>query len=673
MLASLALCLAARQAAIAYETKAARLPVILEELQSKTGLKLTCDGVFESEVMLISVTDVEPGKLLDKIAVASVGEWEKKGNGLYLRPDMKRRATEEKERIARRVSRIQEILDRCKKELEAPYKGESPSPRVPGQPTNEASHAKERNLPFPRCAMRLLISIGAERLAQVPLAGRTVFAISPNANQVALPEGSERVIEQFRQEWELAEKSGSRQIGGGFTISGEGHVISSRHQFNRIWFSVADLLSYTSFYPTAYLGMADQHGYGVSGGLDVRPFTPYVNPKSVVETADTPLTYDPQTLAFRAARQANIIRGRTGIDPGSILAKAIAADSFEPLSLGSELILQYAKMQGADLVALIPDSAFHDLTSWDKPTTNAVEETLNRLFKRESEDDWQIVSPARPADARRLRDRRKEVRLLLKDAIDGHVSLDQESEYLLARPIDAPVGLGLQMAQLLDGELPGQYPREELRAKRIYGLLPREARRPGKSGFRDLSAEVRAELSRSVFEDGALEYRPDSQPLVRSPFDVYSISMNRKESTLYWPEGIPSDAVFDVSVADVLSVRTSNSKQANSHFGESITTAGYARYWQGVSRATTDPNDVSRQIDRYQPLEEKEFIFTIRHDIWAKALWAHDRRTVGAPVPYDQLPVEYKDAIQKEADKIKASRGTKPPSAGLQRGSPPPG
>lgn len=682
MFASLALCLAARPAAIDYETKAARLPVILEQLQSQTGLKLTCDGVFESEVMLISVTDVEPGKLLDKIAAASVGEWEKKGNGLYLRPDLKRRATEEKERIARRVTRIQEILDRCKKELETPYTGHAPSARVQGQQPTAASYARERNLPLPRCAMRLLLTIGAERLAQVPMAGRTVFAMTPNAYQAAFPKGAEKAIEQFRDEWEITERIGTRtrwgslDIGASFRVATEGDVISPRQPFTRVWLSVSDLLNYTSFYPRVYCGMLDDKGYGVGGGLDLFTVEPNVPPQAPKERPDIPLEYDPMTVAFRKARNAQLNRGRVPVDSFGPLAKAIAQDSFEPLSLGTELIAQCAKREKANLVALLPDSVFDYLVGWEKPTVRAIEDATDQVFARDTADGFLILTPKRAPEARRIRDRRKEARLVIKDALDGHLSLDREAAYLITRPLDRPDGLALHMAMLLDGEVTRQYPRGELRAKRIYALLPEKARQSGSVRFREIAPPVRAELTQAVLEDGALSFHTDpTAPFDRAEFDSFNIRIKLDEPTVLWPKGIPEEAIFEMNSLNVLGARLSASKNPNFMFGEGINAAANVRFMQAnptIARDARDPNDSLKQVDRYQPLKSREFVFTLRHEILGRAFWASERWTLSAPVPYDQLPTNYRDAIEKEAERIKASRGTKPPGSGLQRGNPPP-
>lgn len=655
---------------IDFETKATRIPLVLEQIQAKSGVKLSCDGVFESEVMLISARSVAPGKLLEKIADASAGEWEKKGDGLYLRPNMARRASEEKARLSLRSSRIQNILDSCKKEVEGAYVPDvSPTP---SSPSNSVTLRKARNAPIQRCAMRLLISIGAEKLAQIPLGGRTVFAFTPNQNQAALPRDASQALKTFLEEWRVAEKAGAAP-GGSSRITVPGEVINPDHPLPKIWLSVSDPLSHAIF-PTIFLGMVDERGSGLGGGLDLEDLTPIVMPKFVPDMSEERLEYSRDTVAFKSFKGTQANRGRIPLASGSATAMTMARDEFEPLSLGTELLAQYAAKKGLNLVALVPDSAFRPLVSLQTATVKTVKECLDLSFSQNKADDgWLTLTPIRPADARRLRDNRKSARLLMKDAADGHVSLEREADYLLSRPIDSPVGLGMQMAQLMDGELPQQYPRHELRAKRLYGLLPREARRAGKFSFRNLPPGIRLELAKCVFQDGALAFHPEPGPFQRPAFDMFAINIGFSETTLVWPTGIPEAAVFEVSPSGSLAVRVSSSSQPYSNFGETIQLAAYFRFMRENPTLVKDPNDISRQIDRFQPLSDNAFGFVLRDNLWGTAYWAIERRSLGAPVPYERLPEELRTAIEKEKEQIKASRGSNPDSKLIQRtGNPPP-
>lgn len=233
--------------ACSFETRAARVPVILKQLQVKTGKNLSCSEEFKNEVLVVSVRDVEPTVLLNKIARACVGTWETEGNGLVLKPDVGRRAEQETQRVAKRVARVQAMLDQFTKELGSPYDGVLPSERHLG-----SDYPKARLAPISRLAMRLMIGLGAKKLAASERGTRQVFALNPNSVQQALPRGAAKAVEEFRKEWALSDRASSEPDGtqpGAETWranSGPRWTMTPDGRIEQVWLSVKDPLRYLS-------------------------------------------------------------------------------------------------------------------------------------------------------------------------------------------------------------------------------------------------------------------------------------------------------------------------------------------------------------------------------------------------------------------------------------------
>lgn len=88
---------------ITYETKAARLPVILGELETRIGTKLGCEPSFKHDVLVIRVDQVDSKALLDKIVQAAVGKWLRVDGLPKLTPELLRRRKQEDDLLARRT------------------------------------------------------------------------------------------------------------------------------------------------------------------------------------------------------------------------------------------------------------------------------------------------------------------------------------------------------------------------------------------------------------------------------------------------------------------------------------------------------------------------------------------------------------------------------------------
>src|SRR5688500_18829188 len=104
-----------------FETKAARIPIVLQQLQGVLDQELKSHSEFTNEVLVISAKNFSSKELLDRIASATSGKWIQDGKVLILKPDPELRKRQEAERLAVRQEAIQARLDLLSKELDASY------------------------------------------------------------------------------------------------------------------------------------------------------------------------------------------------------------------------------------------------------------------------------------------------------------------------------------------------------------------------------------------------------------------------------------------------------------------------------------------------------------------------------------------------------------------------
>lgn len=164
----LALALAGVGFGLDFYSRAARLPVLMKQVEAATGRTLRVDDELRNEVLYINVKGVEEQALLDLIAVAADAKWRTTSSSMVLEPDVaKRRRQAEAELNALRDAFLADL------ELVA---------------NSESVFSTETEL------IKLLRRMPVSVLKQ-SYPNRVVFSSSPNTAQHPLPASAEKLVE----------------------------------------------------------------------------------------------------------------------------------------------------------------------------------------------------------------------------------------------------------------------------------------------------------------------------------------------------------------------------------------------------------------------------------------------------------------------------------------------
>lgn len=561
--------LCAVPATITFETKAARLPVILEKLQPHSTSKLQCQAGFANDVLVVRVDKVQLGTLLDKIAEATVGSWIREDGTLTLVPDLARRKQQEAELASRREKQVQLLLDKLDQELKPTYDRAflaSTLDALAAPVTSSNGYheriSMERQGPLTRLAARTLIEIGAKRLAAIRPGERLVFCSEPNRKQLPWP-GLASSLPAFFREWNLFQEVKSTQVDGGrlggwSRIQGDGRHPSTMETIGVAWLSVSDVVRDGLF--SVSIAIANKDGSVVIGNqpnlqTERAPAPPVV----YSDAADVPLDLEQDSLDVGEAYKTVLSSERTTANLAPSLRRTLQAPlAMDPLSFGSELYLRYADARKLNLVAWINDNAFaRFITSGSKSVMLREFETRSRPNMVFAESPgWLVLTPSSPVEARRSRDDRQVVERLLKSvASEGRLSLDARASYVLRRPFHLTEGLGRHLALMLDQEAAVDSFSSGEDVLRLYGLLAPEQRKrllAGATlnyGAMDRSQKEIADRMvygpKTLYNQGQGIYRSDDRfPYEREEYRRPDVDI---EPTMVFPEGVPFDAPLTIA------------------------------------------------------------------------------------------------------------------------------
>jgi hypothetical protein len=661
---SAVLLLASPPQLITYETKAARLPVILSELETRLGTKLECESSFKNDVLVIRVDGVDGKALLDKIAQAAVGKWSRSGDRLLLSPDMVRRKQQEDELLSRREKDIQRMLDQYKKDLENAYDGPTLHALKSGlderrsgydQQQYAARVGQERAFrPLDRLAMRSLIEIGARRLAEIKPGQRLVFSANPTPRQLKWPKQND-LLSRFYSEWNLhQELFGADQRGSTWAyIRNAGVMPTQLSNVDRIWLAVADPLREARGAKITVVNAAESVAFGNTMDLTIPPqATTTSNPENLPETK---LTLDPLSEALSTALRSlwTFPRPKVEIDP-RLIELISRPTKHEPLAFGSELYLQYAAARKVNLVAWINDNAFGRGVTFKAETVKMFDQFSRPNMNFDESEGWLVMTPASPAEARRSRDDRAAMERLIQSVIaDKRITFDAKADYVNQRPVTLPEGLGLRLALMLDQSHPTLNQEANEQILRLYGSLSLEQRRAIRSGGRIPSAAL-SPAQRLVWEQVVYGTRPSSISPSFAPADK-NVRYDRIdgmaiEPTHEWPNGIPSGASLGLEMSTDFELHPQ--PKDNVHFSGAYDLAHQLFYEQNPELIEGDIRQWLRP-DTFVAYDKTSLTFNIVLDknfAWTGTF--DDLKNISGPVKADQLPPHIREALKKQVEEM---------------------
>lgn len=205
------------QRKLKYETPGTTLKTALESIQNATGIELACDPQFQKEIVVVRVTSVTVGDLLDRFAKITAGKWQKTSNGYRLVQDLKtereiesRISSYRKTAIAKAVK---DFFNEANPNESVDYERLAQKARDLLNQINIAisSNSDYENLteqltamgksgPIKRALARLVASLPTDLLEGIGPGTRLVLSSNPTRMQSAFPASSRAVLNQFYEE-----------------------------------------------------------------------------------------------------------------------------------------------------------------------------------------------------------------------------------------------------------------------------------------------------------------------------------------------------------------------------------------------------------------------------------------------------------------------------------------
>lgn len=668
LMISTALLLASLPQLITYETKAARLPVILAELESKIGTKLECETSFKNDVLVIHVNDVEAKALLDKIAQAAVGKWTRSGDRLVLSPDLVRRKVQEEELLARRERDIQRMLDQFKRDLEMPYVAEKLHSLKAAIDERRSFYdaqlmadraSRQRTFgPLERLGMRSLLEVGARRLAEIRPGERMVFSANPTPRQLKWPKQNE-LFATFFQEWNLFQGlfAGTETRHNWTHIRNGGVMPTHLERVDRLWLAVTDPLRNATAARLAVVNNSETVGFGATVDMTAPPKEPAAAP--TVDLPDTQLKLHPMSEALASAwkSQMSSRRPRVQVDRGllEILSRPLKN---EPLAIGSELYLQYAAARKVNLIAWLNDNAFGRGVIFKAENVKVFDQFSRPYMDFDERDGWLVMTPSSPVEARRSRDDRETMERLIQSVVaNKRITFEAKADYVFRRPVTLAEGLGHRLALVFDQAHPTLNQEGNEPLLRLYGSLTRDQRqillRGGRIPYLALTPGQRQVWEQLVYGARADSHPPHFQHLERSRamkrMDGLAI-----EPTFEWPNGIPSGASLGLEISQ--DYELTPEPKDNMYFSGQYDLARDMFFERNPQLVDGDIKQW-RRPDTFTAFERATYQFHIvLDDSFAWRATATDLHDISGPVKVDQLPQKVRDWLQQQVDEMERQK-----------------
>lgn len=511
---------------VTYRAPAQTASRLLGDVSKRYSAPLSADAATGGEVLLVSVRRMPLEGLMRRIADVTFGEWRPNGKGFRLVSSDAALRRNEAELQAARVAYLHKVI------------GELENGRDPGDiifSDNEQPGAT-----------KLLIAIGAERLAAVPPQERVVWATAhPTATQRKLDGDFGPIFKQWIDGYNATVREWQEMTKG--TNSMKRDLIEE--PIDKATVAV------TGSYAEPYVEIC---AFGTKGQILMPPITVHIdefqtpddvnvaNEKPAIRKA--PIKPSAKTkLADRAYRE-----GEQGSKLPPYAARKVAATA-EPLGLfTSDVYLSVAAAHRRDLVANLPDGSMIPVFG-DEPNAETVGELFDQVYgghlAQRDDGECLVMKPVSARQCRRERTPRGALRRLANlDARTGWASLDEIAAFVLSIPEPETWFLDYCQTVMLP-ELP-QPNDEDLADFKVYGALSPAQRatlwKGGEIAYRDLTPIQAGLVKNRLFADtgGAPGDPRKVEPLMDVALNLsYSVFDNR-EPTQLMPNGLPENGAL---------------------------------------------------------------------------------------------------------------------------------
>lgn len=615
---------------------------VFDQLSKAAGIRLEPAPNLRNEVFVIRVHDVTVREVMEKIAKAEGGDWVRQGeNNYYLTRSQGATQAQERAELQARTERIAEALAKLREKanLEKKFDDDTATKLAQGiknslddRKVGSADYVTlQAATPGARAIARLLTDIGPAQLAKIGRHRRVVFSTRPTRMQLAIGGNGFSDFLGFAREQKIyrdADRTANPQPEGGVAFAiggwsdgadqkgdlrlglGLGLVVVRRDADDSLQ---VELLAAD---PNLDTLAATDYNLDLPAPKSAKPEGKQSKPLEISDDAKEMAkalggsgaeagggTIQLATASFTISATSNdsgvpAVIGFSSSDDGAkvklsprLREKVLHPEDFDPLSfVPGEAMLALGRQTDHNIVALLPDPCFHDLTArFARPVTapDLIAEMPSRYgLAIDASDDWYVVSPLAPAQARDLTVDRPALGKLLR-ALDRSklLRLDDIAAFAVAQAkvpgfddIDGDyvgmidyAALGRTFGPLVGGEYP---------TYRLYGTLSPAQRRTlqdkGRFPMMNMTpAQVSliADMVFNSYEGPTIqdpnENKADSVNMVFafSSGDGYRIVGPRNaahERTIVLPNGITRDGFMTGQIRDREAVQCIDSETGDS-------------------------------------------------------------------------------------------------------------
>lgn len=705
--------------------EAAGLPAkrVLADLSALTNIQLEPSPQTAAEILVVRAKSVPLTTLMAQIARATSGVWRQERSLYRLEADGSARQKEAQDELNARIKAVQKAIDLLVKppKSQGDAKGSPDANSIAVQiPFGGAGSGD----PGSRAIVKMLPSIGARVLAQIPRDGRIVFSTNPTRTQIPFMGNMSAIIDNLvsennravkaRQDAEDAQSKTKEQEQAeqfarllGFepqnnTVDSPPSkillVASRQAMFDAIGLQLRlydargrILLTGTHMLPLD-MGMFGEFAAMMGGPVQQPPKQP--GPDKEIVFGDRSLKV--QSFFKNVVNAAQISRQPM---PPEIKAILLHPEKDDPLSfVHGEAVLQVAKEKGLNAVASLPDSMVSLFGTFFSPAKLTVDAYLNELQSgrnttAEIKDGWLIVRPSKPVGNRRARaDRFALAGLLAASDAKGAPSLDDLAAYALKSepPMESPASmiyLGLFAPNTMNQGFGGMVNWNMLR---FYGGLSTGQRQTAADGapisFGAFSQPQRESLSRILFGAGTKlqidanrrgqQSQDEGNPMINmiKNFMPATSKEFRDEPTEIMPNGLPGDGFMTLKIdgGQFAMIASQDKGPTNMYGALGADEIAMMRYFK------EDPQFSAFQgfmpsLDRLMlgNRETLTFKFYVAPNVAQTETLRNDNMPKNSqPIAYDQMPAAFRARIDDRIAAMKKfpipfgammSRGLQPP------------
>jgi hypothetical protein len=373
---------------ISYQTEAVPLERVVKELAAKTGQQLGVSGELSQEIVCLRVRDMAPQECLDQLARCVGAKWERREKELRLvvdtEFDRQQRTAEQSERkqllkqaLARMVEHQKEQgpFERLSaRKLIAGFTGDDD--RFPDMRSRVQDRQSDRirqilftESPAGRLAVRLLLGMNLDRIAEIRKDSSIPFSSKPNSLQQPFGPNVDAALGQLAKEqnaWaDYIESLGPNGAGSSPYIGDPRHFTQHVTTLGlkavlRIEVAQLGYAPQVSLIVTDPNGLPVGHYLGNLGGSyrwdgTDSPFSPAKADKSVSRNPIRISDLARDWLPF-------LTNGRKNPPSKELLRFILNPEREDPLTEPSRLLLQVSEQRGQNLFACLPDSALGIVT-----------------------------------------------------------------------------------------------------------------------------------------------------------------------------------------------------------------------------------------------------------------------------------------------------------------------